>query len=143
MPRILDLDLLRTFVAIVDAGGFTVAGERVGRSQPAISLQVKRLEEALGAILFTRRPRLRPTLTLASDLSVPHARALLRLNDATLADLMEPDITGLVRLGVPGDCATIHLPDVLAAFTDAPARQAGGHLRLDAQPAGRVLGRPF
>ena len=47
-PRHLDLDLLRTLVAIADSGSFSTAAERLGRSQSAVSLQVKRLEEQVG-----------------------------------------------------------------------------------------------
>jgi DNA-binding transcriptional LysR family regulator len=51
-----DLDLLRTFVAIVDNGGFTRAAERVGRTQSTVSLQIKKLEEGLGRRVFEREP---------------------------------------------------------------------------------------
>ena len=116
--RTLDLDLLRCFVTIAETGGFTRAGDRLGRTQSTISLQVKRLEDMLGRTVFARTPR---SLSLTSDgerLLGP-ARQLLRLNDAALAELFEPDMTGRVRLGVPEDFATAHLPAVLAAFAKA------------------------
>ena len=116
--RTLDLDLLRAFVTIAETGGFTRAGERLGRTQSTISLQVKRLEAQLGRAVFARTPR---SLQLTDDgerLLGP-ARQLLRLNDSAIAELFEPDMTGRVRLGVPEDFATAHLPAVLAAFAKA------------------------
>ena len=107
--RNLDIDLLRCFVTIADLGSFTRAGERLGRTQSAISLQLKRLEEQLGRTLFLRSPRSQ----------IGPARQILRLHDATVAEMFEPDITGSVRIGVPEDFATAHLPAVLAAFTGA------------------------
>lgn len=119
--RTLDLDLLRTFVTIADTGGFTRAGDQLGRTQSAISLQVKRLEDMIGRTVFLRSSR---SLRLTSDGErlLSHARQMLRLNDEALADLLEPDVAGLVRLGVPEDFATVHLPGVLAAFTEAHPR---------------------
>ena len=116
--RTLDLDLLRCFVTIAETGSFTRAGERLGRTQSTISLQVKRLEDMLGRAVFARTPRsLR--LTGEGERLLGPARQLLRLNDAALAELFEPDMTGRVRLGVPEDFATAHLPTVLAAFAKA------------------------
>ncbi|WP_240913890.1 LysR family transcriptional regulator [Sphingomonas sp. HDW15A] len=118
MYRNLDLDLLRAFVLVADVGGFTRAGERLGRTQSAVSLQIKRLEELVGRPLFLRGPRLLE-LTRDGQKLLPHARAMLRLNDAAISDIAEPEIAGLVRLGVPEDFATVHLPAVLAEFADA------------------------
>lgn len=114
--RSLDLDLLRSFVAVADSGSFTHAAPLVARTQSAVSLQIKRLEELLGRQLFVRGAR-RVSLTAEGERLLGHARHMLRLNDTALAELIEPDVTGLVRLGVPEDFATAHLPDVLAAFT--------------------------
>ncbi len=123
MPhRTLDLDLLRAFVTAADAGGFTRAGELLGRTQSTISLQIKRLEESLGGRpVFQRTPRMLK-LTPDGQALLHHARAMLRLNDAAVAELIEPEVAGRVRLGVPEDFATAHLPAVLAAFTDAHPR---------------------
>lgn len=116
--RNLNLDLLRCFVTIADLGSFTRAGERLGRTQSAISLQVKRLEEQLGRPVFVRTAR-SFALTPEGVRLLGRARQLLRLNDATLAELYEPDIAGAVRLGVPEDFATEHLPAVLSQFAEA------------------------
>jgi DNA-binding transcriptional LysR family regulator len=116
--RNLDIDLLRCFTTIAEEGSFTRAGERLGRTQSTISLQVKRLEEQVGCSLFSRTPRsLR--LTQEGERLLGPARELLRLNDVTLAQLTEPEVAGSIRLGVPEDFATAHLPQVLAAFTEA------------------------
>ena len=117
MPtRNLDIDLLRCFVTIADAGSFTRAGEQLGRTQSTVSLQIKRLEEQLGRAIFERSPRsLR--LTADGERLLGTARKLLNLNDRAVAELFEPDIAGGVRLGVPEDFATAHLPAVLAQFT--------------------------
>ena len=119
--RSLDIDLLRSFVAVADAGSFTRAAPLIGRTQSAVSLQIKRLEDHLGKPVFARGAR-RVALTVEGERLLGHARHMLRLNDAVMADLTEPDVGGLVRLGVPEDFATAHLPDVLAAFTRAHPR---------------------
>ncbi|MCW3796742.1 LysR substrate-binding domain-containing protein [Sphingomonas sp. BN140010] len=118
MNRNLDLDLLRCFSVIAAEGSFTKAGERLGRTQSTISLQVKRLEEQLGLSLFDRTSR-SLALTPDGDRLLGPARELLRLHDVTLAKITEPDFSGVVRLGVPEDFATAHLPQVLAAFAEA------------------------
>ena len=116
--RNLDLDLLRCFVTIAETESFTRAGERLGRTQSTISLQIKRLEQQLGRAVFARTPR-SLTLTPEGERLLGPARQLLRLNDTAIAELFEPDVAGGVALGVPEDFATAHLPTVLAAFTDA------------------------
>lgn len=125
MPRLtnLDLDLVRTFLVVCEQRGFTRAGERLGRSQSAISLQVRRLEAQLGQSLLTRDPR-RVVLTEQGEAFLPQARRLLRLNDEILAGLAADDVEGEVRLGAPEDFATLHLPAVLGAFARTHPRVA-------------------
>lgn len=115
MPR-LDHDLLRTFVAAADAGNFTRAAERLRLSQPTISLQLKRLEEALGCRLIERSPR-SFRLTAEGETLLGYGRRILALSEEAVARLTEPRMSGLVRLGTPEDFATTHLAAVLAAFT--------------------------
>lgn len=121
--RNLDLDLLRCFVLIAQTGSFTRAGEQLGRTQSTVSLQIKRLEDQLGRALIFRTPRI-VRLTAEGEKLLGPARAMLRLNDAALDELWHPDIVGKVRLGVPEDFATAHLPKVLAAFAEAHPRVA-------------------
>lgn len=116
--RNLDIDLLRTFVTIADLGSFTAAGARLGRTQSTISLQVKRLEALVSRILFERTAR-SVRLTLDGQVLLGSARKILHMNDKVIAELTEPDVRGRVRLGVPEDFATAHLPNILALFTEA------------------------
>lgn len=108
-------DLLRTFVTVVECGSFSKAAERLLRGQSAISLQVKRLEQSLGAKLLDRSPR-HLALTNEGELLLDDARRLLSLNDALVARFDEAELSGVVRLGAPEDFATSHLPNVLARF---------------------------
>lgn len=113
-----DLDLLRTFVTIVDCGGFTRAAERLGRTQSTISLQVKRLEDGLGRRVFDRGGR-GFVLTPEGEILLAASRRILQMVNETCTRLMEPDVGGTVRLGTPEDFATVHLPDVLWRFARA------------------------
>ena len=121
MPRPLtnlDLDLVRTFVTIASVGNFTRAAETLRRQQSTISLQVQRLEDALGQKLINRTPR-SVRLTSEGEMFLGHARRLLDLNDEVVARVNEPHMQGVVRLGTPEDFATRHLPSVLARFAQA------------------------
>jgi DNA-binding transcriptional LysR family regulator len=117
-----DLDLLRTFVAIVDSGGFTRAAERVGRTQSTVSLQIKKLEDGLGRRVLAREPTRELLLTPDGEILLTYARQILRLSDEARSRLMQPEVAGTVRLGTPEDFATTHLPEVLARFARAHPR---------------------
>lgn len=114
----LDLDLLRTFVTVARAGSFTRAGETLFRSQSAISLQIRKLEQAVGERVFRRTARL-VTLTPAGERLMGYAERMLALADEAMSAFREGEISGLVRLGTPEDFATAHLPRALAAFAEA------------------------
>ena len=114
----LELNLVRSFVAIAEVRSFTRAGERLGRSQSAISLQIRRLEDQIGVRLLSRDPR-HVVLTPDGEAFLPQARRLLRLNDEILSSLTGGDVEGEVRLGAPEDFATVHLPDILGEFIRA------------------------
>ena len=111
----LPTDLLRSFVAIADAGGIVKAAERVHRTQPAISLQVKRLERLLGAALLRRHGR-GVALTEAGERLLGYARRILALNDEAVAALAPAALAGPVRFGTIQDFADTALPGVLARF---------------------------
>jgi len=112
----LPTDLLRTFVTISELGGFTQAGTALGRSQPAISLQIKRLEEMIGRPLLIRTGRkLKPTDQ--GELLLGYARRMLRLNDEAVSALIAPQMRGHVRLGIPNEFAISVLPTILARFS--------------------------
>lgn len=118
-----DFDLLRTFVAVVDSSGFTRAGERIGRTQAAVSLQMKKLEQGLGKPLFERTGR-ELLLTADGEVLLTYARQLLHLAEEARSRIMEPETEGMVRVGTPEDFATVYLPDVLARFGRAHPRIA-------------------
>jgi DNA-binding transcriptional LysR family regulator len=111
----LDIDLLKTFIAIADVGSFTGAADEVGRTQSAVSMQVRRLEETLGRELFVRDGRV-SRLTRDGERLLVHARRMVKLNEETLSAFRTPDLEGVVRLGTPDDYADRFLPDILAGF---------------------------
>lgn len=113
----LPTDLLRTFVTINQLGGFTPAGERLGRSQPAVSLQMKRLEELLGVKLFNRGQGLQ--LTEEGQLLLTCAQRMLELNDTLISRLSTPRVSGAVRLGIPNDFEVSFLATTLGRFAQA------------------------
>src|SRR4051812_25588827 len=115
IPPGLDADLLRSFVLIAEGGSFTRAAQAVGRTQSAVSMQIRRLEEALGQPLLLRGTRgVEPTqhgLWL-----LERARRMLALNDEIHATFRQPEVAGAVRLGSPDDYAIRWLPGILARF---------------------------
>lgn len=111
----LDLDSLRSFVAVADSGGFTAAGGLLGRSQAAISLKIKKLEETLGRRVFERTSR-SLQLTRDGEMLLGYARRLLDLNDEAVRRFTEPDAAGEIRLGVVEYFVPHHLPSVLSHF---------------------------
>lgn len=113
----LDSDLLRTFVAISDAGGFSAATDRVGRTQSAISMQMKRLEESIGAPLFHREGR-RLALTSTGDILLSKSRRVLAMLDETAAAVTGEALDGGVRVGIPDEYGSPFLPGILARFAD-------------------------
>jgi DNA-binding transcriptional LysR family regulator len=114
----LDMDVLRTLAVAMDLGGFSKAAERLGRSQSAVSLQMRRLEERVGRPLFRREGR-GLALTDAGDVVLSYARQILELNDQAVAAARGIAIGGSVRFGVPQDFGDSWLPGVLARFSRA------------------------
>jgi DNA-binding transcriptional LysR family regulator len=112
----LDLELLRSFVSVVDSGGFTRAGERVHRTQSTVSQQIKRLEEDVGQPLLNRSGK-DVTPTEAGERLLSYARRLLSLAEEARDVLARPGHEGAVRLGVPEDFAAYRLAKLLAAFS--------------------------
>ena len=112
----LDLELLRSFVSVVDARGFTRAGERVHRTQSTVSQQIRRLEVDLGHPLLIRSGK-DVTLTEAGERLLSYARRLLALAEEARDVVSQPDNEGAIRLGVPEDFAAFRLAKLLAAFS--------------------------
>lgn len=113
----LQIDWLRTFVAIVNAGSLTAATRHVARSQSAVSMQLKKLEDSLGQPLLVRGAR-HMTLTPAGYDLLGHARELLALHDRAVAALHGGAVTGRVSVGTPDDYARAYLAPVLRRFAD-------------------------
>lgn len=123
--EMLDLELLRSFVSVVEAGGFTRAGERVHRTQSTVSQQIKRLEDDVGQPLLHRTGK-DVTPTEAGEKLLSYARRLLSLAEEARDVVARPAHDGAVKLGIPEDFAAYRLAKLLAAFSRAhPA------LRLD------------
>jgi DNA-binding transcriptional LysR family regulator len=114
--RALDLDVLRTFVAIVDQQSFAVAAEQVHRTQSAVTQQMARLEEQLGVALFEKVGRSK-RLTKHGVRLLEHARRLLAMNDEALQALAASDLRGPLRIGSLHDAAEFLLPPLLARFS--------------------------
>jgi DNA-binding transcriptional LysR family regulator len=114
-PADLDIDLLRAFVAVADEGGFTAAADRLGRTQAAMSLKIKRLEATLGKRVLERSSR-HLALTPDGEVLLGYARRLLALNDETLQRLGAPAISGELKVGVAEYFLPTHLPQALAQF---------------------------
>lgn len=111
-----DLELLRSFVSVVDAGGFTRAGERVHRTQSTVSQQIRRLEEDVGQPLLNRSGK-DVTPTEAGERLLSYARRLLALAEEARDVMSRPGHEGAVRLGIPEDFAAYRLTELLAAFS--------------------------
>src|SRR6478672_4488133 len=112
----LDTDQLRSFLAIVDTGSFTRAAERVNKTQSAVSMQVRRLEERLGGkALFSKQGR-GVRLTDDGERLIDYARRILHVEAAALAAVGDNGLDGRVRLGIPDDYAESFLPDILTRF---------------------------
>ncbi len=125
MVLMLDLDLLRSFVSVVDAGGFTRAGERVHRTQSTVSQQIKRLEDTLGRPLLYRNGK-QATPTEEGERLLSYARRILALAEEARDVVARPAGDGVLRLGIPEDFAAYRLTELLSDF----ARARPG-LRLD------------
>jgi DNA-binding transcriptional LysR family regulator len=115
MPVPLDLDQLKSFCAIADCGSFTEAARRVNKTQSAVSMQIKRLEERLGHPLLTREGR-GVTLTSHGEALYDRARKMLRINAEIMDEFSDEDLAGVIHFGLPDDYAVRLLPTILSTF---------------------------
>ncbi len=115
MPAPLDIDCLQTFLAVVDNGSFTRAAFQVHKTQSAVSMQIKRLEEQLGHSLFHREGR-SVSLSEQGERLLAYARRMVDLSNQTLAAFSNDVLLGSVRIGTPDDYANRYLPEILARF---------------------------
>ena len=118
MAALIDIDQLRTFVAIAETGSFTRAAEVVHKTQSAVSMQMKRLEERLARPIFMRDGRA-SKLTEDGERLLDYARRIVKLNMEALAAFADGVLCGRVRLGVPDDYADRYLPEIMARFSRA------------------------
>src|SRR5437660_9627100 len=99
-----------------DIGGFGQAATRLGRTPSAVSLQMKRLQESIGADLFRKHGR-KVVLTEAGEIALRFGRRMLALNDELLDTIRGASLAGSARFGSSQDFADTVLPRVLSQFT--------------------------
>lgn len=130
----IDTELLRSFVAIADSGGFTRAAEVVNRTQSAVSMQMKRLEDDVVERQLFERDGRQVRLTPEGQVLLGYARRILKLHGEVLNTLREPHMVGAVRIGTPDDYVMRFLPDILSRFAQAyPLVQVEVHCEPSAQ----------
>ena len=115
MTAPLDLDQLQTFIAIVDTGSFTKAADRVFKTQSAVSMQMRRLEERIGKQLFAKDGR-GIRLTGEGEKLLNYARRIIRLNNEAIAAFDDNRLEGTLRIGTPDDYADRYMPEILGRF---------------------------
>jgi len=135
MPRNLDLTALRSFVAVADSGGVTRAAGMLNLTQSAVSMQLKRLEDALDQKLLDRSART-IAVTPAGEQVLGYARKLLKINDEVFSRLTATEYEGELRLGVPHDIIYPAIPSVLKRFAAEFPRM---HVRLISAPTRKLL----
>jgi len=118
---ILDLELLRTFIAVVDHHSFAEAGVQLARTQSSVTQHMQRLEQQVGVNLFEKRGR-QKQLTEAGQQLLRHARQMLSLNDDALNSLRESSLSGVLRIGSPHDIADTILPPILSHIARSAPR---------------------
>lgn len=118
MPRDIDVALLRAFTSVVEAGSVTAAARLLGRTQAAVSLQIKRLEEFLGIELFVREHK-KLILSSNGERMLAGAQRMVAANDELWNAMTKPAFAGAVRLGVPMDILPTYVPPVLRRFDQA------------------------
>ncbi len=121
MPRNLDLTAIRAFVTVAETGGVTRAAGQLNLTQSAVSMQLKRLEEALGQTLLDRSAR-SISLTPQGEQLLSYGRRLLEINDEVWGRMKDEAFEGEIRFGVPHDIVYPYIPQVLKRFSGAYPR---------------------
>lgn len=132
-----DHDLLRTFIAIADAGSFTAASETVGRTPSAVSMQMRKLEEQIGAPLFERSAQ-GVRATARGELLLIHARRILRAHQEATEALVQSASGETVTIGIPQEYVPSRLPQVLGVVGSANLPVS---LRIICEPSHELLRR--
>ncbi|MAY61798.1 MAG: LysR family transcriptional regulator [Rhizobiales bacterium] len=137
MPAPLDIDQLQTFIAIVDAGSFTRAADKVFKTQSAVSMQMRRLEERIGKALFVKDGRTN-RLTDEGERLLGYARRMIRLNNETMAAFDDQKLEGSIRIGTPDDYADRYMPGIIARFAKT---HPGVELYIECEPSVELSAR--
>jgi DNA-binding transcriptional LysR family regulator len=138
MARVLEINLLRTFVMLIEEQSVTRVARRLNRTQPAISLQLGRLSDAVGHPLFERDLR-HLRLTRHGEMLLPYARQMLKMHDDARSRLSSEEIAGRVTLGCPDLYAAFLLPATLASFKKSyPGIEVTVRCALSAQLAEEI-----
>ncbi|MDP1742874.1 MAG: LysR family transcriptional regulator [Polaromonas sp.] len=133
----LQIDWLKCFVAVVDTGSLSRAAMEIHRSQSAVSMQLKKLEDAVSCQLLLRGPR-QHQLTAQGQLLLGYARRLLDLHAETQSAFQGTKLAGRIRLGVPDDYAGKYLTPVLKRFA---SRFGGVEIELDCEQSTSLIPR--
>lgn len=113
----IDIDVMKTFVAIAETQSFSKAAQRVFRTPSAVSMQIKKMEEVLGVPVFERDSR-SVGLTQDGEMLLSYARRIIALSNEMMARFIMPEMEGTVRLGAPDDYGNRILPDLLKRFAE-------------------------
>ncbi len=114
----LPTDLLKTFLVLVRTKSYSRTGEIIGRSQSAVSLQMRRLQDTAGSALFTEAGK-QMELSEQGRILHDYAQQIVRLSDECLARLQGEFVVDTIRIGIPSDFAITYLPRILGRFVDA------------------------
>ncbi|KJC60262.1 LysR family transcriptional regulator [Bradyrhizobium sp. LTSPM299] len=114
----LDMDVLRTLITAHRLGSFSRAADKIGRSQSAVSQQIRKLEEQVGQPLFVKQGR-GLALTNAGEVMLTYAHRILDINDEAVVAVRDQAVEGVVRFGLPADFADVWLPAALSDFKQA------------------------
>jgi DNA-binding transcriptional LysR family regulator len=114
---LLELDIMKTFIAISETGNFTTAAEAVFRTPSAVSMQIKKLEDTLRVSLFRRDAR-SVTLTHHGEMLLSYAKRMIALNNEAVSRFVVPEMNGIVKLGAPDDIGELMLPGILRHLSE-------------------------
>ena len=114
----MNIDQLKTYVAVVETGSFTKAAGIVHLTQSAVSLQIKRLEEELGVSLLTRFSKTFKLTGSGKDL-LQYARQIIQIHDDAVLNISTREFQGHIRIGAPEDYISPFLTRILSRFSKA------------------------
>ena len=138
MERMLPIDLLRTLLVLARTRSFSRTGEEIGRSQPAVSLQMRRLQQIVGSSILTNSGK-SFGFTPQGEIVLEYAKQIVALNDECVGRLDGGILTGTIRVGIPSDFALSFLPQLLGRFSgEQPRCRPRRDLRAEPRPDRRA-----